>query len=75
MAWPWIIVAPCSVILIPHVNQEQLDTVFPTMLVTLLPIGMRGLPSLPWWLLLAQRSARFLTGQVATWLSICIKDT
>ncbi len=43
MAWPWIIVALCSIILIPHVGQESLDTVFPTMLVTLLPIGVRGL--------------------------------
>jgi solute:Na+ symporter, SSS family len=43
MAWPWIIVALCSLILIPHVDQENLDTVFPTMLVNVLPIGMRGL--------------------------------
>jgi len=44
IAWPWIIVALCSLILIPDLGQGvSHDAAFPRMIVLLLPMGLRGL--------------------------------
>ncbi|MDC0497458.1 Na+:solute symporter [bacterium] len=44
MAWPWILVGMCSLILIPELG-EGIDqsAAYPRMIVTILPIGLRGL--------------------------------
>lgn len=45
--WPWIIVGLCSLVLLPQVtNQAGIvdhEMAYPTMIVTLLPVGVRGL--------------------------------
>jgi len=44
LAWPWIIVALCSLILIPSVDTAgSEDAAYPRMIMTILPIGIRGL--------------------------------
>ncbi len=44
ICWPWIIVALCSLILLPELGEgvEQ-ATAYPRMIVTLLPVGLKGL--------------------------------
>ena len=43
LAWPWIIVALCSILLFPNLTGGTQDAVYPQMLVLLLPLGLRGL--------------------------------
>jgi Na+/proline symporter len=45
MAWPWILVALCSMILLPELGEgvEDQAAAYPRMIVTILPIGLRGL--------------------------------
>ncbi len=44
VCWPWIIVALCSVILLPTLGEGVTDdNAYPRMIVTLLPAGLRGL--------------------------------
>jgi SSS family solute:Na+ symporter len=45
MAWPWIIVALCSIVLMPDLGVGAGDegSAYPRMIVTILPIGLRGL--------------------------------
>lgn len=44
MAWPWILVAMCSLILIPELGEGvDQSAAYPRMIVTILPIGLRGL--------------------------------
>ena len=45
MAWPWILVALCSMILLPDLGAEVEDqaAAYPRMIVTILPLGLRGL--------------------------------
>lgn len=44
VAWPWIIVALCSLILIPNLGEGiPDDNAYPRMIVTYLPIGLRGM--------------------------------
>jgi len=45
MAWPWILVALCSMILLPDLGAgvEDQAAAYPRMIVTILPIGIRGL--------------------------------
>lgn len=43
MAWPWIIVALCSIVLIPELGVEDQSAAYPRMIVTILPVGLRGL--------------------------------
>lgn len=43
MPWPWIVVALCSMVLIPHIPEAEQGTAYPRMLMMILPIGLRGL--------------------------------
>ena len=44
VCWPWIIVALCSVIIFPSLGEGiSNDNAYPRMIVTLLPVGLRGL--------------------------------
>lgn len=43
MAWPWILVALCSMILIPELNVADQSAAYPRMIVMILPEGLRGL--------------------------------
>lgn len=43
LAWPWIIVALCSVVLFPDLSAADQDAIYPRMIVRLLPVGLRGL--------------------------------
>ena len=45
MAWPWILVALCSMILLPELGEgvEDQAAAYPRMIVTILPLGLRGL--------------------------------
>ena len=44
VCWPWIIVALCSLIILPELGEGvSQDSAYPRMIVTILPIGMRGL--------------------------------
>jgi len=44
ICWPWIIVGACSLIVLPDLGGGGLeDSAYPRMIVTLLPIGLRGL--------------------------------
>ena len=43
MAWPWILVALCSMILIPVDDVADQSAAYPRMIVMILPIGLRGL--------------------------------
>lgn len=43
MPWPWIVVALCSMVLIPHLPDAEQGTAYPRMLMTILPVGLRGL--------------------------------
>lgn len=43
MPWPWIIVALCSIILIPHLPTAENGSAYPKMMMMILPAGLRGL--------------------------------
>ncbi len=43
MPWPWIIVALCSMILIPHLPAAENGSAYPKMMMMILPAGLRGL--------------------------------
>lgn len=43
ICWPWIIVALCSLILLPNLAGATDDCAYPRMIVLLMPIGLRGL--------------------------------
>lgn len=43
MAWPWIIVALCSLVLLPELAVADQSAAYPRMIVTILPVGLRGL--------------------------------
>jgi SSS family solute:Na+ symporter len=43
MAWPWIIVALCSIVLMPDLDVADQSAAYPRMIVAILPIGLRGL--------------------------------
>lgn len=44
VSWPWIIVALCSIILLPNLGDAATnDIAYPRMIVTVLPIGLKGL--------------------------------
>lgn len=44
ISWPWIVVALCSVILFPTLPEGVTnDSAYPKMIMTVLPIGLRGL--------------------------------
>lgn len=43
MAWPWILVALCSMILIPELETADQSAAYPRMIVMILPVGLRGL--------------------------------
>ncbi|MCY4338157.1 MAG: Na+:solute symporter [Gammaproteobacteria bacterium] len=43
LAWPWIIVALCSLILLPDLGVADQAAAYPQMIVTVLPAGLRGL--------------------------------
>ena len=44
LAWPWIIVALCSLILMPDLGEGvSHDSAYPRMIITIMPIGLRGL--------------------------------
>ncbi len=43
MAWPWVLVALCSMILMPELDVADQSAAYPRMIVMILPIGLRGL--------------------------------
>jgi len=44
MAWPWILVALCSMILIPELEEGvQQSAAYPRMIVMVMPVGLKGL--------------------------------
>jgi solute:Na+ symporter, SSS family len=43
MPWPWIVVALCSMVLIPHLPDAEQGAAYPRMLMLILPVGLRGL--------------------------------
>lgn len=44
VCWPWIIVALCSLVILPELGEGvSQDSAYPRMIVTILPMGMRGL--------------------------------
>ena len=43
MAWPWILVALCSLILMPELDVDDQSAAYPRMIVAILPVGLRGL--------------------------------
>jgi Na+/proline symporter len=43
MPWPWIVVALCSLILIPHITDAEQGSAYPKMVMMVLPIGLRGI--------------------------------
>jgi solute:Na+ symporter, SSS family len=43
MAWPWIIVALCSMVIFPVIDAQDQAVAYPRMLVALMPLGLRGL--------------------------------
>lgn len=44
LAWPWIIVALCSLILIPNLGEGvSHDSAYPRMIIKILPVGLRGM--------------------------------
>jgi Na+/proline symporter len=42
MAWPWILVALCSVVLLPELDVADQSAAYPRMIVMILPVGLRG---------------------------------
>ena len=42
MPWPWIVVALCSMILIPNLPAADQGSAYPKMLMMILPVGLRG---------------------------------
>ena len=43
MPWPWIVVALCSLILIPHIPDAEQGSAYPKMVMMILPVGLRGI--------------------------------
>lgn len=44
MAWPWILVALCSLVLIPELEEGvQASAAYPRMIVMVMPVGLKGL--------------------------------
>jgi Na+/proline symporter len=43
LAWPWILVALCSLILLPEISGADQASAYPRMLVLLMPDGLRGM--------------------------------
>ena len=43
MAWPWIIVGLCSMVLIPELNVADQSAAYPRMIVMVMPVGLKGL--------------------------------
>ena len=43
LAWPWIIIALCSLVLLPDLGTADHAAAYPQMIVTILPVGLRGL--------------------------------
>jgi Na+/proline symporter len=43
MAWPWVLVALCSMILLPELDVVDQGAAYPRMIVMILPVGLRGL--------------------------------
>ncbi|MFZ9920538.1 MAG: sodium:solute symporter family transporter, partial [Terrimicrobiaceae bacterium] len=43
MPWPWIVVALCSMILLPHIPDAEQGSAYPKMVMMVLPIGLRGI--------------------------------
>ncbi|WPJ96200.1 hypothetical protein SH580_00605 [Coraliomargarita algicola] len=43
MAWPWVLVALCSMILLPDLDVADQSAAYPRMIVMILPVGLRGL--------------------------------
>ncbi len=43
MPWPWIIVAICSLILIPNLPDADQGSAYPKMMMMILPVGLRGI--------------------------------
>ena len=43
LAWPWIIVALCSLVLLPDLHTADQAVAYPRMIVQVLPAGLRGL--------------------------------
>ena len=43
MAWPWVLVALCSMILLPDLDVVDQGSAYPRMIVMILPVGLRGL--------------------------------
>lgn len=44
MAWPWILVALCSLVLIPELEEGvQQSAAYPRMIVMVMPVGLKGL--------------------------------
>lgn len=43
MPWPWIVVAICSMILIPNIPDADQGSAYPKMLMLILPVGLRGI--------------------------------
>ncbi|MDG1241009.1 MAG: hypothetical protein P8R37_00940 [Opitutae bacterium] len=43
MAWPWILVGLCSMVLIPELGVADQSAAYPRMIVMVMPIGLKGL--------------------------------
>jgi SSS family solute:Na+ symporter len=43
MPWPWIVVALCSMILLPNLPDADQGGAYPKMLMMILPVGLRGI--------------------------------
>lgn len=43
MAWPWVVIALCSIILFPDLTAPDQAAAYPRMIVEILPAGLRGL--------------------------------
>ena len=43
MAWPWILVGLCSMVLIPELNVADQSAAYPRMIVMVMPVGLKGL--------------------------------
>lgn len=43
MAWPWILVGLCSIVLIPELGVADQSAAYPRMIVMVMPVGLKGL--------------------------------
>jgi len=43
MAWPWILVGLCSMVLIPELGVADQSAAYPRMIVMVMPVGLKGL--------------------------------